>query len=220
MKYRRLQVGPIWLRTLIEIALLLLAFIVCSSMVVSYYEATYFETTQAQAAESNAQLAHTIQPAIDVDLIMLEDKERSEFARDHYFEPLLNSSFIPGDVLNSGAIYTLADGSANIYAVSDNFPTAITGDITAVVDTVLRDGYATLSSEKSNTSVLPVSDDLGNVRALLVVHSEYRDSLDYNSIVSTRMNTIAIVCGGIIIIYYVISGIVSAKNKKKGAQVE
>lgn len=220
MKYRRLQVGPIWLRTLIEIALLMLAFVVCSTMVVSYYEAVYFDATQAQSAESNAQLAHSIAPAIDVELLTIEDTERSAFVRDQYFKPLLNQAFISGDVVNSGAIYTISDGQPRLYAMSDNYPSLLTDELSAALDNSITQGACAVAYDKTNVSILPLADKLGNVRAVLVVHSEYRDSLDYNSIVSSRMKTIAIVCGGIIIIYYTISGIISAKNKKKGAQVE
>lgn len=219
MKYKRLQVGQIWLRTVIEIVLIIAAISVCSVLIVSSYEESFFQATQDTSSETTAQLGHSISGIVDPALLSVEDEERAQYIKAHY-EQLLNDCFVSGDTLNSGAIYRVTPGGPELYVSSKAY--SISDEQTAELKAAALSGETVSHSyESANYIFIPVKDGATNqTAAVIAVSSVYRSTMEYHSLVRSRLETIAIVSGVLIIVYYSISGIISEKKKRTAVSVE
>ena len=118
--YKRLQVDKIWLRTVFEIIAIILAIVVCGKMVVTNYEESYAAATRKSAEESSMQLAHSVAGAVNCEALAIEDDDRLDYAAQRT-KDLLESCFISGDMLFSGAVYRVTADGAQIFAATDQF---------------------------------------------------------------------------------------------------
>jgi len=120
LKYKRLQIGHIWLRTVIEIVLIIAAIVVCSYLTVRSYENTFYEATKDSARESTQQLSHSVSGAVDPELLEITDPKREAYVRDYYSE-LFNACFTDGSILNSCAVYRVSGSDAVFFASCDGY---------------------------------------------------------------------------------------------------
>lgn len=221
LKYKRLQIGHIWLRTVIEIVLIIAAIVVCSYLTVRSYENTFYEATKDSARESTQQLSHSVSGAVDPELLEITDPKREAYVKDYYSE-LFNACFTDGSILNSCAVYRVSGSDAVFFASCDGY------DISDIDETKLADITSAVTTGQQMScsyddayyTYTPVfKDGQTSPCALLVVSSQYMNSFDYNSLVMERLKTIAIFSGLMIIVYYSISGAVSAYKKRKAVSV-
>lgn len=227
--YKRLQVDKIWLRTIFEIIAIILAIVVCGNMVVSNYEESYAAATRKSAEKSSMQLAHSISGVVSCDALAIEDDSRLDYAAQRTKE-LLESCFISGDMLFSGAVYRVTPDGAESFASTDQFVKTLEDQrlmsdgkpVQSLMDNIERaisgeEGSA--STESAYFSFVPVNDADGTPSAVVVTAVEFRDSLEYQSTVRKRLTMISVVSGALILIYYCISAALSQSRKKKGKVV-
>lgn len=219
LNYKRLQIGPIWLRTVIEIVLIITAIVVCSYLTIRSYENTFYEATKDSAIESTQQLSHCVIGAVDTDLLDIEDPSRMEYAKKYYTD-LLNDSFTEGSILNSCAIYTVSQSDVVLFAATDGHGQLGEKQIADMITSVQTGQSASFDYDEVYYTYTPIFRTNETVPcAMLVVSSQYMNSFDYNSVVMERLTTISIVSGIMIIVYYGISGAVSAYKKRKAVSV-
>lgn len=221
LKYKRLQIGHVWLRTVIEIILIIAAIVVCSILTVRSYENTFYEATKDSARESTQQLSHSVVGSIDTSLLDISEPDREAYIK-QYYSNLFDECFIGGSILNSCALYKVSGSDVQFFASCDGFSTDMIdntklSDITAVIS---GGQQSSLSYDDAYYTYTPVfRDGESTPCALLIVSSQYMNSFDYNSLVMERLKTIAIFSGILIIVYYSVSGAVSAYKKRKAVSV-
>lgn len=218
LKYKRLQVGQIWLRTPIEIAAVISASVACALLIISSYENTYARAADRQITDNTAQYAHSLSVIAPPALLAETDPDREDFIKAS-LTAVLDSTFIEGDTLNAGAIYRVTGGSADLFARSAAFDDQLAEGPAADLASAASGRQISNSYDNSNYTFLPLREDDGRVYGVVAVSSVHRDSLEYDSLVLSRVKLIAMVGGGLILVYYTVSGIISARKKRKAVTV-
>jgi len=230
-QYRRLQVRNVWTRTVFEIIAIVFAIIFCCVTIVAAYEKSYSEAAAESARDSAVQLAHSISHLVDRDAVSMEDKERRDYVAGLY-QKQLDSCFIAEDTLYTGAVYVMADGQPTVYAAAQRYDGVLSEN--GLVQTG-EDGLPALSEEMTSTprnaftgiegvvqegdvciAFVPSTDENDVMPyAVTVVSVVHRDSFDYNSTVSGRIAIISLVVGVLIVGYYLLSALITEKNRIK-----
>ncbi|MBE6758915.1 MAG: hypothetical protein E7554_02350 [Ruminococcaceae bacterium] len=229
--YRRLQVKNVWTRTIFEIVAIVFAIIFCCVTIVSAYEKTYSDAAEASAQDNAVQLAHSISHLVDREAVDIGDKDRRDYVAGLYTKQL-DSCFIAEDTLYTGGVYTMVDGQPVIYAEAQRYDGMLEehglvtrnddGERTMIpeMETALRNAFTGIEGVVREGDVciafVPSTDESDAmpyaVTAVSVVH---RDSFDYNSTVSGRIVIISLVVGVLIVGYYLVSALITEKNRIK-----
>ncbi|MBQ4312687.1 MAG: hypothetical protein IJC18_00630 [Clostridia bacterium] len=230
-RYRRLQVRNIWLRTVFELAAIILAIVVCTTMIVSTYEDSYRAATRQNASDNAVQLARSISAVADAQSLAVDESDR-EYVVSRY-EDILDSCFIGEDMLYSGAVYTVSGSDCTLFAASEGYYQTVSDNKLASGESYkpaksLRASFeAAANGEEVSTSVKdvylafrPVSHSFGEKPyAVIVASVEYRDSMEYPSLVKSRLTLISVISAVLILVYYLVSAAISEHKKRKGEAV-
>ena len=234
-KYRRLQVDRIWTRAFFEIAAIIAAIAICTSIVVSGYERSYAAYSNDYTTDNARQLARSVALLADRDTVDMANAERSEYAAEQYSR-LLDECFISNDGVYSGAIYRVVGGQPISFAQSSGYAGSLrdaglmdrSGSDYGALKSVVRDHISAASVGRASYEAFgdtymafePVTGSAGeSPYAVVVTQVSYRDSTDRDGAVRSRLIWISIVCGGLIIIYYLISAARSKHKTQKGDTV-
>lgn len=215
---RRLQVGNIGLRTVFEILFTMCAVVFCVLLILNSFENDYANSSNERLGHMTERLASYLEPGISADALRQTEDERGEFVREQYSK-LLDSCLTSGDVVYSGAIYTLENGMLYTAAQSSNYDRK--NDVSAT-DAMLRIVYAgekTTVDEGGEESVtfVPLRDSGGEVYAMLEIRAMRHSSIGYEGIVRNRLLLFAGICCLSVVVYFTISGILSSRRKHKEA---
>ena len=232
-RYRRLQVDRIWGRAWLEILAIIISIIVCCSVVVSGYESSYSDYSSDFTTDNARQLAHSVSMLLQKSSIDIEAPERAEYAGGLYSE-LLDQCFV-NDATYSGAIYRVTPDGAVSFAESSGYAGALgegrlttrDGALKPEIADRINDAASGKSSygafgadEGSYMAFEPVCDPDTNLPyAVVVTQVLHRSSVERGSVVTKRLVWISIVCGILIIIYYLISAARSQSRNKNGEVV-
>ena len=227
-KYKRLQVENIWLRAVCEMAAIITAIVLCCVLIISNYEKSFAEHTRLYTAENTMQIAHSLSSIADRTSLSVEDAERREYAADR-ISAQLDSCFISEDMLYCGAVYKVDGENIELFAASEQYPTALTDnglldeegapikELAQILDAASLGEEQSVAIDDVYIALVPLTDEDGLVYSIVAASTTYRTSLDYPSIVRTRVVWISIVCSVLIILYYSISAARSEKKRQNAS---
>lgn len=234
-RYRRLQVDRIWTRAFFEIAAIIAAIAICTSIVVSGYERSYAAYSDDYTTDNARQLARSVALLADRDTVDMANAERAEYAAEQYSR-LLDECFIGKDGIYSGAIYRVIGGQPIFFAQSSGYSSSLkssglmdrSGSDYGALNAEIRDRISAASVGRASYQAFgdtymafePVSDNTSDTPyAVVVTQVAYRDSTDRDGDVRSRLIWISLVCGTLIVIYYLISAARSQSKTQKGDTV-
>lgn len=253
VKYKRLQVSHIWVRTLFEIVCLVVSLVVCVLLIIRSYERTFSKMNGDIAANNTEQYAHSISGLVSKDLLFANGSENDtvsgsdasgkDDARLEYIKKnlgdQLDSCFLTGESLHSGAVYRLPPNqmTPELFAQSTDYNPEISGVQEAALQAAAN-GYKRSGIEDNTLytylplfdSSNPYTENLAEGEqavqasqrpyAILAVTSSYRGTMEYDSLVRSRIEMIGWTGGGLIAAYYVALGVISSLRKRKSIAVD
>ncbi|MCL2486771.1 MAG: hypothetical protein FWE86_04140 [Oscillospiraceae bacterium] len=247
--YKRLQVSNIGLRTVFEALCLIVSVMVCATMIVKGYERTFSRLTGGVSTDHTAQYAYSISNLVQKDLLFTEDGDvpegdapgdsvsgggevsASDIRVEYIKEKLsgqLDSCFLSGGALHSGAVYRVnIDDLPELFAQSQSYDPELSAAQAKSLSAAAGGEKQTGADGELFYTYLPLYDDEnGGVQegsepyAVLAVTSIYRRTMEYDSLVYSRLEMIGWVCAAAILLYYTYLGIVSVLRKRKAVTVD
>jgi len=223
-KYRRLQVDNIALRTVFEIAALIIAIIICCTAVISSYEASYASSTTDTASLSAMQLAHNISAVAEPEALKTENAERRDYIKTAYSQQL-EKCFISEDVQYSGGIYAVNESEIELFSASAAYDAVYKkyseqSDFTDALLLAAAGERTSINIDDNYIAFYPVTDkNTGAIYAISSASVDNRSSTEFDSPVKDRIVLISVVSGVLIIAYFAISGVRSERKKVRGEAV-
>lgn len=227
-RYRRLQVENVWVRMAFELLAIIFAITFCCVTIVSAYEATYSEATQSNTIDYAMQLGHSVSGLVGREAVEESDETRFDYLAERYSADL-ESCFISGSTMNTGAVYIMKDGEPVLYAASERYAEVLadaglldaeTGASGEELDAALRNvfagGESVLGERPLCVALVPMTDGASALPyAVTAVSVAFRDSFDYDSAVRGRIILISIVVCLLLVAYYCASAAITDRNRIK-----